>query len=178
MTLHVHLALVIVMIMGNFEAWVIRYRRFMVHQHIPRTIRCFTTSTLNAQSSISPFPSSIRPYNIWGREIFVKHDDELSIPGLEGEVCGNKIRKFKSLLTKSTLPQTIISCGGSQSNAMRALTMICNKKKLHFIYLTTPVSQSLRLKPRGNFAGALNAGMQVSIFLLRKSHIIHSNHLH
>jgi 1-aminocyclopropane-1-carboxylate deaminase/D-cysteine desulfhydrase-like pyridoxal-dependent ACC family enzyme len=105
--------------------------------------------------------SRIESYKLWDRTLYIKHDHELFISGLHGDVCGNKIRKFKSLIEMDLPPRTIISCGGSQSNAMRALAAISHGKKARFIYLTRPIAKSLRLEPRGNLAAALKSGMEV-----------------
>ncbi|MDH4945167.1 1-aminocyclopropane-1-carboxylate deaminase [Sulfurimonas sp. C5] len=91
-----------------------------------------------------------------GREFFVKRDDLI-----DRHLAGNKYRKLYTLLTT---PQeqynTIISYGGTQSNAMLALAALCKKKSWEFIYYTKPLSQQQKQQKSGNFYEALSLGMK------------------
>jgi 1-aminocyclopropane-1-carboxylate deaminase/D-cysteine desulfhydrase-like pyridoxal-dependent ACC family enzyme len=64
------------------------------------------------------------------REFLVKRDDLI-----DPYLAGNKYRKLYTLLnTPSEKYSTIISYGGTQSNAMLAIAAMCKQKKLE-IYL-------------------------------------------
>ncbi len=108
--------------------------------------------------------SPVEIHNLWGREVFVKRDDLLLSPGPTNLICGNKVRKFKALVELTSKPRMVISCGGSQSNAMGALAAICNSLGIQFLYVTPPIARSLIKNPRGNFETAIQKGMQVSNF--------------
>ncbi len=91
-----------------------------------------------------------------GREFYVKRDD-LYDPYLSG----NKFRKLHTLLhTASHTYSTIISYGGTQSNAMLALAALCKMKGWEFLYYTKPVSNQQKLHRFGNFFDALQLGMR------------------
>ncbi|MBN2815316.1 MAG: pyridoxal-phosphate dependent enzyme [Campylobacterales bacterium] len=100
--------------------------------------------------------SSISKITLEGREFFVKRDD-LFDPYLSG----NKFRKLHSLIQipKHTF-HTIISYGGSQSNAMLAIAALAKQKGWHFIYYTKPLSQSQKETSLGNYADACLLGME------------------
>jgi len=101
-------------------------------------------------------PSPITKINLDGREFLVKRD-ELIDPYL----AGNKYRKLYTLL--QTPPQnlnTIISYGGTQSNAMLAIAAMCKEKDWEFIYYTKPLSKKQREQNIGNFTIALSLGMK------------------
>ena len=91
-----------------------------------------------------------------GREFVIKRDD-LFDPYLSG----NKYRKLHKLLqTPSITYQTIISYGGTQSNAMLALAALCKQKGWQFLYYTKKVSSAQKEQKVGNFFDALSLGMQ------------------
>ena len=91
-----------------------------------------------------------------GREFLVKRDD-LYDPYLSG----NKYRKLHTLLqSPSSQYTTIVSYGGTQSNAMLALAALCKQKKWQFIYYTKDVSSSQKQQQVGNFYNALALGME------------------
>ena len=89
------------------------------------------------------------------REFLVKRDDLI-----DPYLAGNKYRKlYKLLQTPSENLQTIISYGGTQSNAMLAIASMCQKKKWQFIYYTKPLSTPLKEQKFGNFYLAKKLGM-------------------
>lgn len=91
-----------------------------------------------------------------GREFLIKRDD-LYDPYLSG----NKFRKLQFLLdTPKEKYTTIISYGGTQSNAMLAIAALCKQKNWVFHYYTKPLSKTQKLHQQGNFAKALSFGMQ------------------
>ncbi|UCM99769.1 1-aminocyclopropane-1-carboxylate deaminase [Sulfurimonas sp. SWIR-19] len=90
------------------------------------------------------------------REFFVKRDDLID-PCL----AGNKYRKLYTLLnTPDHIYDTLISYGGTQSNAMLALAALCQKKKWKFLYYTKKLSATQKEEHSGNYAHALKLGMQ------------------
>ena len=90
------------------------------------------------------------------REFLVKRDD-LFDPYL----AGNKYRKLHTLLeTPKQNLKKIISYGGTQSNAMLAISAMSQRKGWEFIYYTKPLSQVMKEQKSGNFFKALELGMQ------------------
>jgi len=91
-----------------------------------------------------------------GREFLVKRDDLI-----DPYLAGNKYRKlYKLLKTPKESLLSVISYGGTQSNAMLALAALCQKKGWQFVYYTKPVSQFLKEHKEGNYADALSLGME------------------
>ncbi|MEA3228655.1 MAG: pyridoxal-phosphate dependent enzyme [Campylobacterota bacterium] len=91
-----------------------------------------------------------------GREFLVKRDDLV-----DPYLAGNKYRKLYTLLqTDSDRYNTIISYGGSQSNAMLAIAAMCKQKEWNFIYYTKPISQIQKEQTIGNYYNAITLGME------------------
>jgi len=100
--------------------------------------------------------SPLSKITLEGREFLVKRDDLI-----DPYLAGNKYRKLYTLLqTPSTTYNTLISYGGTQSNAMLALAALCQKKKWNFIYYTKKLSTTQKDESTGNYADALKLGMQ------------------
>jgi len=90
------------------------------------------------------------------REFLVKRDDLI-----DPYLAGNKYRKLYTLLqTPKDTYTTIISYGGTQSNAMLAIAAMCKAKGWNFIYYTKELSKKQKEHPVGNYATALQLGMQ------------------
>jgi 1-aminocyclopropane-1-carboxylate deaminase/D-cysteine desulfhydrase-like pyridoxal-dependent ACC family enzyme len=90
------------------------------------------------------------------REFFVKRDDLI-----DPYLAGNKYRKLYTLLNiSSNTYNTIISYGGTQSNAMLAIAAMCKKKKWQFIYYTKKLSDTQKNECEGNYPQALALGME------------------
>jgi len=90
------------------------------------------------------------------REFLVKRDDLI-----DPYLAGNKYRKLYTLLnTSSEKYSTIISYGGTQSNAMLAIAAMCKQKNWKFIYYTKPLGMRQKKQMNGNYANALSLGMQ------------------
>lgn len=90
-----------------------------------------------------------------GRNFYIKRDDLL-------DTClsGNKFRKLYTLLqTPSNQYTTLISYGGSQSNAMYALSCLCKQKDWEFHYYTKTLPQFLKDGAEGNLELCLENGM-------------------
>ena len=100
--------------------------------------------------------SSISAIHLDGREFLVKRDDLI-----DPFLAGNKYRKLYALLkTPKTNFDTIISYGGTQSNAMLAIAAMCQTKGWEFIYYTKPLSTILKQNPTANLKNALALGMK------------------
>ncbi|WP_297441351.1 pyridoxal-phosphate dependent enzyme [Sulfurimonas sp.] len=100
--------------------------------------------------------SSISKISLDGREFLVKRDDLI-----DPYLAGNKYRKLYTLLkTPNAAYHTIISYGGTQSNAMLAIAAMCQKKGWKFLYYSKKMSQTLKTNPNGNYSLALSLGME------------------
>jgi 1-aminocyclopropane-1-carboxylate deaminase/D-cysteine desulfhydrase-like pyridoxal-dependent ACC family enzyme len=103
----------------------------------------------------------IHQTTVFGRNLYIKRDDLCRFNPDIG-ITGNKVRKLQGLYDLFPFPSTVLSYGGSQSNAMRALALLTESKESEFIYFTRTISKSLKEFPEGNYLDALNAGMKVS----------------
>jgi len=100
--------------------------------------------------------STISKLSLEGREFLVKRDDLI-----DPHLAGNKYRKLYTLLqTPKETYQTIISYGGTQSNAMLAIAAMCKQKEWEFIYYTKPLSHTQKENAKGNYFYALELGMK------------------
>jgi len=100
--------------------------------------------------------SLISKITLEGREFFVKRDDLFDI-----YLSGNKYRKLHTLLnTPKENLQTIISYGGTQSNAMLSIAAMCKIKGWEFIYYSKPLNTVMKEQEYGNFFDALSLGMK------------------
>jgi len=91
-----------------------------------------------------------------GREFFVKRDDLI-----DPYLAGNKYRKLYTLLkTPNSRYKKIISYGGTQSNAMLAISAMCKDKEWEFIYYTKPISKVIKEQTFGNYYLAKSLGMK------------------
>ena len=99
-------------------------------------------------------PSPIKSYRLFGRTIYVKHDDKI-----HPYFSGNKFRKLYGLYKEDSANiDTIISYGGAQSNAMLSIAALCHLKRWRFIYYTKPLNS--RDSSGENFTSALKLGME------------------
>ena len=102
-------------------------------------------------------PSRIDLVKFRGRSFYIKRDDLL-------DTClsGNKLRKLYTLLnTPSKKYKNIISYGGTQSNAMYAISCLCKQKGWEFHYYTKNLPQFLKDGVEGNLELAIANGMIV-----------------
>lgn len=101
--------------------------------------------------------SRVERFDFFGRTFFLKRDDLLH-PCLNG----NKARKFFALAHRfPPHVKTLISHGGTQSNAMFALSCLAQKQGAAFLYYVKNIPSYLRQYPNGNYLAALKNGMQV-----------------
>ncbi len=91
-----------------------------------------------------------------GREFLIKRDDLI-----DPYLAGNKYRKLYTLLQiDSKKYNKIISYGGTQSNAMLAISAMCKTKGWEFIYYTKKVSQTQKEQKFGNYFHSIELGMK------------------
>jgi 1-aminocyclopropane-1-carboxylate deaminase len=120
--------------------------------------------------------SSVEKRTINGRNVFIKRDDLLRLPG--SSISGNKARKMFLLnqLDAADFPTCIVSYGGPQSNAMLALAAVVNYKnrqleeecgatesphRIRFVYYTKTLPRFLRKQASGNLFRATSLGMEL-----------------
>ncbi len=90
------------------------------------------------------------------RVFYVKRDDLI-----DPFLAGNKYRKLYTLLNTPTKKYNkIISYGGTQSNAMLAISAMCKTKGWEFIYYTKPLSEFQKNSKNGNYFHSLKLGMK------------------
>jgi len=101
-------------------------------------------------------PSPLSKIILDGRVFFVKRDDLI-----DPYLAGNKYRKLYTFLqTPKEKFHTILSYGGTQSNAMLAIAAMCHQKGWHFTYYTKPLSRKQKESPCGNYKHSLELGME------------------
>jgi len=102
-------------------------------------------------------PTPITKLRLRDREFLIKRDDLA-----HDELSGNKFRKLQKLIdTPRERYDTIISYGGTQSNAMLAIAYLAKSKGWRFRYYTKSLSKRLREKPSGNLERALLLNMEL-----------------
>ena len=99
--------------------------------------------------------SQIESFLFRGQQFFVKRDDLI-----DPMLSGNKYRKLYTLIqTPPEEYKTIISYGGTQSNAMLSIAALCHQKGWAFHYYSKPVPEHLKRQVSGNLKAALDLGM-------------------
>lgn len=99
--------------------------------------------------------SPISKITLEGREFLIKRDDLI-----DPYLAGNKYRKLYTLLkTSKKKYNKIISYGGTQSNAMLAISAMCKEKDWEFTYITKKLSSAQKESNKGNFFISLSLGM-------------------
>jgi len=94
-----------------------------------------------------------------GHSFYLKRDDLL-----HADFSGNKARKFYYFLENDFPDITkIISYGSVQSNAMYSLSVLAKMRGWEFEYYVDHVADYLKDNPHGNYAGAINNGMQIHV---------------
>jgi len=93
------------------------------------------------------------------KPFFLKRDDLL-----HSDFSGNKARKLYYFL-QNDFPDVrkIVSYGSAQSNAMYSLSVLAKMKGWEFEYFVNHIADYLKENPHGNYKGALENGMQISV---------------
>lgn len=101
--------------------------------------------------------SQIQKINIFGKNIYLKRDDLISL-----EFSGNKFRKLSYYLDSDFLNiESIVSYGGIQSNMMYSLSCLAKIRNWQFIYYTKNISNQVKILKEGNYFSAIQNGMHV-----------------
>ncbi len=102
-------------------------------------------------------PSPIQKVRFKNIDFFIKRDDLI-----DRDFSGNKARKFHYFLDHD-FPhiKRVVSYGSSQSNAMYSLSVLAKLRGWSFDYYVDHVSGYLRENPHGNYAYALQNGMNI-----------------
>ncbi|MDA3046456.1 1-aminocyclopropane-1-carboxylate deaminase [Campylobacter sp. VBCF_06 NA8] len=107
---------------------------------------------------ISLQPPKIQKIKIENFSFLILRDD------LIGIFNGNKARKLQSLLSADLQGiSKIVSFGSSQSNAMYNESVFARIKGLKFQFVISHLSENLSARPCGNFAAALENGMEIFV---------------
>ncbi|CEM33219.1 unnamed protein product [Vitrella brassicaformis CCMP3155] len=120
---------------------------------------------------LHPSPSPLQEINAFGQMgVMVKRDDLLHLH--PSDINGNKARKFLALHRRlfdsdssTSAPRVIVSHGGVQSNALRALSALVrtyNERggSCRLLYYCKKIPSWLRERPVGTFAAALEQGVE------------------
>lgn len=100
--------------------------------------------------------SPISKIAVDGRDFYIKRDDLI-----DKYLAGNKYRKLYTLLqTPSNKLNSIVSYGGTQSNAMLAIAAMCKAKEWEFVYYSKPISKIQKEEKIGNYFRSIKLGMQ------------------
>lgn len=91
------------------------------------------------------------------QEFFIKRDDLLDL-----DFSGNKARKLAYYLENNfTHIDTLVSYGSAQSNAMYSMSVLAKRKGWNFIYYVDHIASWLKENPSGNYAAAIQNGMEI-----------------
>jgi len=100
--------------------------------------------------------SVISTIDLQNREFLIKRDDLI-----DPYLSGNKYRKLYTLLqTSKSKYNTILSYGGTQSNAMLSIAAMCKQKNWCFKYYTKPSNNILKKQRYGNYFHSIELGMK------------------
>jgi 1-aminocyclopropane-1-carboxylate deaminase/D-cysteine desulfhydrase-like pyridoxal-dependent ACC family enzyme len=108
-------------------------------------------------SNLLNLPSSVEKISFRLENFFLKRDDQI-----HPDFSGNKARKFHYFLDQN-LPDIHAVCayGSNQSNAMYSLSVLAKMRGWQFEYRVDHVPDFLRDNPHGNYAAALDNGMNL-----------------
>jgi len=112
--------------------------------------------------------SSVEKYTFEGYPFYLKRDDLL-----HSDFSGNKARKFYYFL-QNDFPdiKKVISYGSAQSNAMYSLSVLAKMKGWDFEYYVDHIADYLKENPHGNYAGAIENGMQIIIGSIQSTDVL------
>jgi len=103
--------------------------------------------------------SPVKTVSFDGHSFYLKRDDLL-----HSDFSGNKARKLYYFL-ENDFPNIskIVSYGSAQSNAMYSLSVLAKMRGWEFEYYVDHIADYLKDNPHGNYAGAMNNGMQIHV---------------
>lgn len=124
------------------------------------------THFLSSNRRLYSSSSTIHPFTLLNREIFLKRDDLLGLNS-NNLIRGNKVRKLTGLekiLDQEKLKDkdsSIFSYGGLQSNFLNTLSALSCDKNAALIYFSPSIPTTLLNNPIGNFKNALLNGTKI-----------------
>ena len=103
--------------------------------------------------------SPVESFTFENQQFYLKRDDLI-----HPDFSGNKARKFYYFF-HIDFPdiQKIVSYGSAQSNAMYSLSVLAKMKGWEFEYYVEHIADYLKENPHGNYKGALDNGMQLTV---------------
>lgn len=102
-------------------------------------------------------PTPIETIIVDGVSFFLKRDDLI-----HPDFSGNKTRKLHYYLQKDfSHIKKLVSYGSNQSNAMYSMSVLAKINGWKFEYYTDHISEFLNKNPHGNYAKALENGMNI-----------------
>jgi len=105
------------------------------------------------------FSSPVEKYIFEGHSFYLKRDDLL-----HSDFSGNKARKFHHYLQNDFSDiKKLVSYGSAQSNAMYSLSVLAKRRGWEFEYFVDHVADYLIENPHGNYKGALDNGMRLTV---------------
>ena len=118
--------------------------------------------------------SPIEASTFEGHSFYLKRDDLL-----HPDFSGNKARKFHYFLQNDFPYVTkIVSYGSAQSNAMYSLSVLANMQGWEFEYFVDHVAEYLKENPHGNYKGALDNGMKITVGSMQSTNNVDKNTLY
>lgn len=94
-----------------------------------------------------------------GFDFYLKRDDVL-----HPDFCGNKARKFYSLLQRDLSGfDKLVSYGSPQANSLHCLAVLAQLKQLTLDYYVDHIPTFMQQNPAGNYASALARGVNLVI---------------
>jgi len=119
------------------------------------------------------FNSPIEKYIFQGHSFYLKRDDLL-----HPDFSGNKARKLYYFL-QNDFPDVkkIISYGSAQSNAMYSLSVLAKMRGWEFEYFVDHIAEYLKENPHGNYKGALDNGMKITVRSIESTDNLNDNTL-
>jgi 1-aminocyclopropane-1-carboxylate deaminase/D-cysteine desulfhydrase-like pyridoxal-dependent ACC family enzyme len=101
--------------------------------------------------------SPIQILQFENHNFFIKRDDLL-----DNDFSGNKARKLAFFLEHDFEGiNTLVSYGSAQSNAMYSMSVLAKRKGWKFLYYVNHIASYLKENPNGNYAGAVDNGMEI-----------------
>lgn len=101
--------------------------------------------------------SPITEHRFQGHAFYLKRDDQL-----HPQFCGNKARKFLSLLEKEAPGiTTLVSYGSAQANSLYSLSGLAAIRGWQLEYYVSHIPDWLKNRPIGNYRAALELGAKV-----------------
>jgi len=117
--------------------------------------------------------SPVETISFEDHSFYLKRDDLL-----HPDFSGNKARKLHYFLQNDfSNIKKIISYGSAQSNAMYSLSVLAKMKGWEFEYFVDHIAEYLKENPHGNYKGALDNGMKITVGSIESTDNLNDNTL-